>query len=158
MEKFAVYTCRLTAKMPIQKGVLSRLVPVLLVLLLPVLLAGWRDASGNTINPRFVERIQDGKTTKNEILVFFGDPKEIEKTDGGQVFKYFSYKDSPAALPYMPERRIPEEQSSSLYILDENKKIKKAPVKTEGKILRSTLTIRFKADGLTVMSHEYKEF
>ncbi len=43
-------------------------------------------------------------------------------------------------------------------VIDENKQIKKAPLKTEGKILRSTLTVRFKPDGVTVMSHEFKEY
>ena len=49
-------------------------------------------------------------------------------------------------------------QSDQLYLLDDNKQIKKPPLKTEGKILKSTLLIRFKPDGQTVMSHEYKEF
>ncbi len=158
MEKFSINTHRLTTEFPLRHLVLNRLVPFLLVLLLPVFLGAWQDASGNTINPRFVERIQNGKTTKNEILLYFGDPKEIEKGDEGPIYKYFSYKDSPAALPYIPERRIPQEQSSSLDVIDENKQIKKPTVKKEGKILRSTLVIRFKGDGMTVMSHEYKEF
>ena len=45
-----------------------------------------------------------------------------------------------------------------MLLLDDDKKIKKPKIKTEGKILRSSLTIRFKKDGDTVMSHEYKEF
>jgi outer membrane protein assembly factor BamE (lipoprotein component of BamABCDE complex) len=137
--------------------VLSRLVPVLLILLLPLLLRAWEDASGNTINPKFVKRIENGKTAKHEILLYFGDPKEIEKTDEGPVYKYFSYKDAPAGLPYIHDKRKIQDQSDKLYLADD-KQIKKVPVKTEGKILRSTLTIRFKSDGVTVMSHEYKEF
>jgi hypothetical protein len=135
---------------------LGRLVPILLILLLPLLLGAWQDASGNTINPNYVKRIENGKTSKHEILLYFGDPKEIEKSDGGPVYKYFSYKDAPA-LPYQHEKRKIEAQSDKMY-LDDNKQIKKVPVKQEGKILRSTLVIRFKADGVTVMSHEYKEF
>ena len=132
--------------------------PILLLLILPLLLGAWTDASGNTINPRYVGRIQDGKTTKHEILLLFGDPKEIEKSDGGPVYKYSSYKDAPAGLPYQHDKRHIQEQSDQIYLIDEDKQIKKPMVKTEGKILRSTLIIRFKSDGVTVMSHEYKEF
>lgn len=135
-------------------------VPVLLVLFAPLLLGGaWQEISGNTINPSYVKRIQDGKTTKNEILLYFGDPKTIERTADGQVYKYFSYKDAPA-LPYKPwERQVNENSTDNPnYILDQDKQIKKPQIKTEGKILRSRLVIRFKADGETVMSHEYKEF
>jgi len=140
-------------------GVWGRLVAILLILLLPLLLGAWRDFTGNTINPRFVERIQNGKTTKNEILAFFGDPKEIHKSDLGPVYKYFSYKDAPADdLPYKHDKRQIKEQSDSLYVIDDDKRIRKPVVKKEPKILRSTLTVRFQKDGQTVMSHEYKEF
>ena len=132
--------------------------PILLLLILPLLLGAWKDASGNTINPRYVGRIQDGKTIKHEILLLFGDPKEIEKGDGGPVYKYISYKDAPADLPYQHDKRKIQQQSDQIYLIDEDKKIKKPTIKTEGKIPRSTLIIRFKADGVTVMSHEYKEF
>ncbi len=142
---------------PVGGLVLGRLVPILLLLLLPLLVGAWQDASGNTINPNYVKRIENGKTTKHEILLFFGDPKEIEKTDDGQVYKYFSYKDAPA-LPYLHEKRKIQEQSDQLYLVDENKQIRKPTIKTEGKILRSSLVIRFEKDGVTVMSHEYKEF
>jgi hypothetical protein len=137
---------------------LRRLTLILLILLLPLLLGAWRDFTGNTINPNYVKRLQDGKTTRTEILAFFGDPKEVEKTDLGPVYKYFSYKDAPAGTPYQHDKRKIQEQSDSLYLIDENKQIKKPQVKTEGKILRSALTIRFKGDGETMMSHEYKEF
>jgi len=135
-----------------------RLVPLLAILLLPLFLGAWRDFTGNTINPNYVKRIQDGKTTKTEILAFFGDPKEIEKSDLGPVYKYFSYKDAPPDLPYRPERRKVQDQSDQQYVVDDDKRVKKPAVKTEGKILRSTLTVRFKSDGETVMSHEYQEF
>ena len=138
-------------------GVPGRLVPILLVLVLPLLLGAWSDFTGNTINPNYVKRIQDGKTTKTEILAFFGDPKEVEKTDLGPVYHYSSYKDAAPDTPYIHDKRHIQEQSDQLY-LDDKKQVKKPPVKTEGKILRSTLTVRFKSDGETVMSHEYKEF
>jgi hypothetical protein len=117
----------------------------------------WKDASGITIDPNFVQRIQDGKTTKQEVILYFGDPKEIERTSEGLVYKYFSYKDAPA-MPYRPEKREPQEQSTSQYLVEDSKQIKKPVVKNEGKILRSSLMIRFKPDGETVMSHEYQEF
>jgi len=134
-----------------------RIGAVLMILLLPGLLGAWRVVSGETIDRRHVERIQDGKTTKNEILLLFGDPQDIDRAPEGVTYKYKSFKDAPA-MPYRPENRKINPQSDQLYVINEDKTIKKAPLKTEGKILRSTLLIRFKPDGQTVMSHEYKEF
>jgi len=127
------------------------------LLLLPLILGAWQSMTGKTINPRYVERIQNGRTTKHEILLYFGDPQETHRTPDGLVFIYKSFKDAPA-MPYRHEKREINPQSDQIMVIDENKKIKKAPLKTEGKILHSTLTVRFKADGETVMSHEYKEF
>ena len=135
----------------------GRITAVLMILLLPGLLGAWKVISGETIDRRHVERIQDGKTTKNEILLLFGDPQEIERTPDGVIYNYKSFKDAPA-MPYRPENREINPQSDQLYVVDDKKQIKKAPLKTEGKILKSTLLIRFKPDGQTVMSHEYKEF
>ena len=134
-----------------------RIASVLLILLLPGLLGAWRVVSGESIDRRHVERIQDGKTTKHEILLLFGDPQEIDRAPEGVTYKYKSFKDAPA-MPYRPENRKINPQSDQLFVINEDKTIKKAPLKTEGKILRSTLLIRFKPDGQTVMSHEYKEF
>jgi len=128
-----------------------------LLLVLPLIMGAWQDMTGRTINPRFVERIQNGKTTKHEILLYFGEPQESHRTPEGLVFIYKSFKDAPA-MPYKHYERQINPQSDQLMIIDENKQVKKAPLKTEGKILHSTLTVRFKADGETVMSHEYKEF
>ena len=61
-------------------------------------------------------------------------------------------------MPYRPEDRKINPQSDQIFVINEDKTIKKAPLKTEGKILRSTLIIRFKPDGQTVMSHEYQEY
>jgi hypothetical protein len=127
------------------------------VMLLPLILGAWQSMTGKTINPRFVARIQDGKTTKHEIMLYFGDPQEIQRTPDGLMFIYKSFKDAPA-MPYRPEDRKINPQSDQLMVIDENKQIKRPPLKTEGKILHSTLTVRFKPDGETVMSHEYKEF
>ncbi len=134
-----------------------RIALVLLVLLLPGLLGAWRIISGDTIDPRHVQRIQDGKTTKMEILTLFGDPQDIDRTPDGVTYLYKSFKDAPAT-PYKPEERKIAPQSDQLYLLDDKKQIKKPTVKTEGKILKSTLLIRFKPGGETVMSHEYQEF
>jgi hypothetical protein len=127
------------------------------ILSLPLWLGGWKIVSGDTIDARHVERIKDGQTTKHEILLFFGEPQETERGAEGLVFHYKSFKDAPA-MPYRPEDRKINPQSDQLMVIDENKQIKKAPLKTEGKILRSTLTVRFKSDGVTVMSHEYKQY
>ena len=134
-----------------------RIASVLMILLLPGLLGAWRVVSGDTIDRRHVERIADGKTTKNEILLLFGDPQEIDRGSEGLTYTYKNFKDAPA-MPYRPENRKIAPQSDQLLIVDDNKQIKKAPLKTEGKILKSTLLIRFKPDGQTVMSHEYKEY
>jgi hypothetical protein len=135
-----------------------RIASVLMILLLPGLLGAWRVVSGESIDRRHVERIKDGKTTKNEILLLFGDPQEIDRGSEGMTYTYKNFKDAPA-MPYRPEDRKINPQSDQLFLLpDDDKKIKKPPLKTEGKILKSTLLIRFKPDGQTVMSHEYKEF
>jgi hypothetical protein len=134
-----------------------RAASILMILLLPGLLGAWKGMSGDTIDRRHVERIADGKTTKNEILLLFGDPQEIDRGSEGITYTYKNFKDAPA-MPYRPEDRKINPQSDQLFVVNEDKTIKKAPLKTEGKILKSTLLIRFKPDGQTVLSHEYKEF
>jgi hypothetical protein len=134
-----------------------RLTLVLMIMLLPGLLGAWRIISGDTIDSRHVNRIKDGKTTKQEILLLFGEPQEIDRTAEGVVYLYKSFKDAPA-MPYDPNKRQIAPQSDQVFVLDDSKHIKKAPLKTKGKILKSTLLLRFKPDGETVMSHEYKEY
>ena len=135
-----------------------RVTLVLLVLLLPMLLGAWRINFGDTIDPNYVKRIQDGKTTKMEVMTLFGDPQDVRRdAEGGVTYVYKSYKDAPAT-PYKPWERKINPQSDSMFALDPNHKIKKVPLKTEGKILKSTLLIHFKPDGNTVMSHEYQEY
>jgi outer membrane protein assembly factor BamE (lipoprotein component of BamABCDE complex) len=131
----------------------------LAVLVLPLLLGAWRDMTGDTINPRYVERLKDGVTTKHEVLLYFGQPQEVERTPEGQIFKYTSYKDAPATTS-KPERKseVESQYLSSTFHMDEDKKVKKVPLKKQGKIPKSTLTIRFKPDGETMLSHEYREF
>jgi len=139
------------------KSLPGRGILLLLILMLPVSLGGWRSVGGETINPNYVQRIKDGQTAKHEILLYFGEPQEMDRTPDGLVFTYKSFKDAPA-MPYDPKKREINPQSDNLWVLDANKQIKKAPLKTEGKILRSTLKVHFKPDGVTVMSHEYKEY
>lgn len=133
-----------------------RLYQSLMLLGMLMCLLAWRDITGNTINPRYVERIQDGKTTKNEIMVMFGEPQEIKRTDNTIIYIYRSFKDAPA-LPYDPDKRQPHPQSTTPYLVDEDKKVRKVQEKTEGKIPRSTLVIYFKPNGQTVSGHEYTE-
>jgi hypothetical protein len=128
------------------------------IICLVALLGAWQDISGKTINPRFVERIKDGQTTKQEILLLFGDPQEVNRTPEGPIYIYNSYKDA----PYEPSKKsaldkeVPE-QSTTPFFLDDEHKVKKVPKKTKGTILDSTLVIRFKPDGETVLSHEYQQ-
>ncbi|MFP3868073.1 MAG: hypothetical protein ACLFUU_07915 [Desulfobacteraceae bacterium] len=120
-------------------------------LIIPLL--AWVDVSGNTINPDYVARIKDGQTTKNEIMLLFGEPQEVNRTPAGLILTYKSYKD--ATLPAFDKERKVNPQSTVPFFLDKDKTIKKLPEKKESKILHSTLVIRFKADDYTVADHTY---
>lgn len=130
----------------------------LLVMCLPLLLGAWKETTGRRINPRYVQRIQDGKTKKHEILVLFGDPEEVQRTPEGVVFIYRTYR--PVEAP--PTRQLykpVEPQSTSPYGAEEAVKAEKKPVKRgPEKEVASILTIRFMPDGETVKSHDYQEF
>jgi outer membrane protein assembly factor BamE (lipoprotein component of BamABCDE complex) len=134
----------------------GRLLTMILLTAMLLAVGAWRDVTGNTINPRYVERIKDGQTSKNEILVMFGEPQEIKRTAETIIYIYRSFKDTPA-LPYDPDKREPKTQSTTPYFVDEEKRVRKIQEKTEGKIPRSTLVIYFKPDGQTVSGHEYTE-
>lgn len=140
-----------------KEGPGRRSMVLLLFLCLPLMMGAWQGLRSQTINPRYVARIQDGKTTKHEILLWFGDPQEVDRGPEGVVFKYISYKDAPE-VPSRDIYKEPEYQTAPQYYLDEEKKVKKLTRKTKGEIVQSTLTIRFKPDGNTVQSHEYREF
>ena len=134
---------------------------LLFVLALPLITGAWKEVTGRTINPRYVERIKNGQTTKHEILVMFGDPQEIDRTPEGVVFIYKNYKAaevrSRPKKPKLPDTDI----SKDPYLLDQSLRgvgSQKSSQKPPTKVLSSTLTIRFKPDGETVQSHEYKEF
>lgn len=126
-------------------------------LLALVLLSGaWREAGGDNLDARKVAKIKNGVTTKHDILLLFGEPNEIVRTPEGAIFKYVGYLD---ALPPKgkEERRVSDEESRSAFYLDEEHRMKQVPRKTQAKLVKSRLTIYFKPDGLTVMSHEYEE-
>ena len=126
------------------------------LLFLALSFGAWRISNREGINPNYVARIQNGKTTKHEILLWFGDPQDVDRSPEGMVFKYVSYKDAPA-LPSKDIYKVPEPQSTTPFFLDEEKKVKRVTPKTKGEIVESTLTVRFKPDGNTVLSHEYRE-
>ncbi len=128
-----------------------KMMALTLSLIIPLL--GWVDISGNTINPEYVNRIKDGQTTKNEIMLLFGEPQEVNRTPAGLIFTYKSYKD--ATLPAFAKEREINPQSTVPFYLDQDKTVKKVPVKKKSKVLHSTLIIRFKADDYTVAGHTY---
>lgn len=129
-----------------------------LALVLPVLTGAWKDISGRRLNPRYIERIQDGKTKKHEILLLFGDPEEVRRTPEGLVFIYKTYR-IPETLPSRQIYKPPEPQSTSPFGIEEALKEEPKPVKRgPAKEVAAILTIRFKPDGETVQSHEYQEY
>ena len=134
-----------------------KLLSVLLLLLITLaLVSGWRQLTGENLNPRFVDRIKDGKTKKNEILLWFGEPQEVKKTEKHIIYIYKSYVDAPA-LPYNPDKREVNPQSYTPFLIDEDKHIVAKKEKTQGKILRSTLTIFIQPESQVVTGHEYVE-
>jgi len=131
------------------------LLPVILAM--PFFLGAWSISMNRGINTNYVDRIEDGKTKKSEILTLFGDPQEIKRTPEGVTFVYkaFTTKES--------SRKSPKEagMSSSAsvdtpYSLEETLKKK---TKGEGPVqeVSSTLTVFFGRDGDTVQSHEFKK-
>ena len=122
-----------------------------------LLTAGWRDVSGNTINPRYVGKIKDGVTTKNEIMLLFGEPQEVQRQDNMLVFFYRSYKDATPPSMRPPEDREVTEQSTHPFFLDQDKNIKTVKKDKKPTVLKSSLIVRFQPDGYTVLSHDYQE-
>lgn len=128
---------------------------VLLVFTLPLFLGAWKIIRGRDINPAYVERIQDGKTKKHEILTLFGDPDEIDRTPEGTVYIYQSFRDK-ETLPKKGRQALGTVQDSPYFNEDwlKNKASRKPP----GKELVSMLVIRFGRDGETVQNHDYKQY
>jgi hypothetical protein len=131
------------------------LAAVMVVLTLPLMLGAWKSILNRGINPSYVERIQDGKTTKPEILTWFGDPQEVKRTPEGVVYIYqtFRAKKGPAPKDTREIKRPPE----TPFHMEEHLKFKPRQQDPDQE-LASSLIIRFKPDGETVQSHEYQEF
>lgn len=129
---------------------------VLLVLNLPFLLGAWTIARGRAINPSYVERIQDGKTKKHEILTLFGDPDDIDRTPEAVVYIYRTYRDK-EILP-KPERKAKSAIQDSPYFREDWIKEKKKRDDADTKELDRVLIIRFDPQGQKVLGHEYKQY
>ena len=127
----------------------------LLVFTLPLFLGAWKIVRGRDINPAYVDRIQDGKTKKHEILTLFGDPDEIDRTPEGTVYIYKSLRDK-KALPKKERKALGTVQDSPYYTEDWLKK--KSTQQEPDKELASMLVIRFGRDGETVQNHDYKQY
>jgi len=131
----------------------------LVVLALPLLLGGWSITRNKGINPSYVERIEDGKTKRSEILTLFGDPQETERTPEGMIYVYktFRPKENVKKKPKDDQRPIGLSSVDSPQELEERLKHSH---KQEGppQELGSMLTIHFKSDGETVMSHDFKQY
>uniref|UniRef100_A0A7C3Z1Q4 Uncharacterized protein n=1 Tax=Desulfobacca acetoxidans TaxID=60893 RepID=A0A7C3Z1Q4_9BACT len=134
--------------------------PVLLVLALPFLLGAWKLSTGPKINPNLVQRIEDGKTKKHEILTWFGDPQDTERLPEGEIYIYKTYRpksELPRVKREEPKMVMPTVDSP--YTLEREILQKKTSNKTlPSQELDSTLVIRFKPDGETVQSHDYKQY
>jgi hypothetical protein len=135
----------------------QRLALALVVLALPLLLGAWKIIMNKGINPSYVERIEDGKTKKSEILTLFGDPQEVKRTPEGMIYVYKTFRPKES-----PHRKDKENDASiapsvdSPFTLEETlkRKHKEGPAQE----VSSILTIYFKADRETVQSHEFKEY
>ncbi len=130
---------------------------ILLILALPLFLGAWSITMNKGINPHFVDRIQDGKTKKSEILTLFGDPQETKRTPEGLIFVYktFQTKEKPVSWKDQDKESKTATSVDTPYSLEQN--LKRKPKEGPVQEVTSTLTIFFGRDGETVQSHEYKE-
>ena len=132
---------------------------VLALFALPLFLGGWKIIMNKGINPIYVDRIEDGKTKRSEILTLFGDPQETKRTGDGLSYVYKTYQPQGTTHEKKDNREFiglssvdsPSELEHRLQSTQKRKKM-------EGdKEVASTLTIYFKPDGETVMSHEFEQ-
>ena len=137
------------------KGRVRRIAFALVILTLPLFLGAWKIVRGRDINPAYLDRIQDGKTKKHEILTLFGDPEEINRTPEGIIYIYKSFRDK-QELPKKERETKSTVQYAPYYAGDWAKK--KSTSDPPDKELASVLIIRFDRDGETVQSHDYKKF
>lgn len=137
---------------------INRRASLVLLILAVTLLGAWKIIMGDSINPSYVERIQDGKTKRHEILTLFGDPQETQRTPAGLVLIYKSYR-SKETLPSRDLRKSKNVVTDNPYFQEyQMSEVQSTKKKGSNKELASSLTIRFKPDGETVQSHEYKEY
>jgi hypothetical protein len=137
---------------------INRRAALVLLVLAVTLLGAWKINMGDSINPRYVERIQDGKTKKHEILTLFGDPQETKRTPEGLVLIYRSFRNK-ETLPSRESRKTPNVVADNPYFQEyQMSEVQSTKKKGPPKELASSLTIWFKPDGETVQSHEYKEY
>uniref|UniRef100_A0A7V6A5U5 Lipoprotein SmpA/OmlA domain-containing protein n=1 Tax=Desulfobacca acetoxidans TaxID=60893 RepID=A0A7V6A5U5_9BACT len=129
----------------------------LFIIALPLVLGGWQIIMKKGLNPAYVDRIEDGKTKRTEILTLFGDPQETKRTPEGITYVYKAMR--PKENSYSKKKKDDVTTAASVdspFTLEENlkRKPKEAPVQE----VSSILIINFKPDGETVMSHEFKQF
>ena len=137
---------------------INRRASLVLLILAVTLLGAWKIIMGDSINPSYVERIQDGKTKRHEILTLFGDPQETKRTPEGLVLIYKSYRNK-ETLPRQDTRKSKNVVADNPYFQEyQMSEVQSTKKKGSNKELASSLTIRFKPDGETVQSHEYKEY
>ena len=130
---------------------------VLLVLTSPFFLGAWKITMGRAINPAYVERIQDGKTQKHEILTLFWDPDDVDRTPEAVVYIYKTYRDK-EVLPKR-ERKVQTVIEDSPYFREDWLKEKREREGSEdNKELDRMLIIRFDPQAQTVQSHDFKQF
>ena len=145
--------CASSTKHPQGRG----LALALFVLALPLLLGGWNINRNKGINPSYVDRIEDGKTKKSEILTLFGDPQETKRTPEGTIYVYKTLRTK--ETPYSKKKKDDISVAPSVdspFTLEET--LKRKPKEGPAQELQSVLTIYFKPDGETVMSHEFKQY
>jgi hypothetical protein len=130
----------------------------LFILALPLLVGGWQIIMNKGINPSYVDRIEDGKTKRSEILTLFGDPQETKRTPEGMtyVYKTLRTKETAQSKKKKGDDATIAPSVDSPFTLEETlkRKPKEGPVQEVG----SMLIINFKPDGETVMSHEFKKY
>jgi len=132
---------------------------LLMIFALPLLLGAWSISTSKGINARYVERIQDGKTKKPEILTLFGDPQETRRMPEGLVFVYKSFRTKETPSPSWKDKDKETKTSAAVdspYSLEQT--LKRKPKEGPGQELSSTLIILFGPDGETVQSHEFKQY
>jgi hypothetical protein len=131
----------------------------LLILAAPFLVGGWEITMHKGINPSYVERIQDGKTKKSEILTLFGDPQETKRTSDGLIFVYKTYRTKEKSVSWKESKSEESKTAAAVdspYSLDQT--LKRKPKEGPTQEVSSALTIYFGSDSETVQSHDFKQY